>query len=267
MGVTVDQWWAAKMPVTRGVIAATVIISLSRLLPPKALSPTALWAPFIPSLVLNALVWPIEILIAHLLTQLFDAGSLGLGFLLNVLVVAHFSQLVEVDVFYGLSNDVMYFPRRELFTENNAPSDGRSSPIVSSLRYLWFLLVYGVLLVLTNILVVRTHGCLPMLLSYVWCRLQPASTKLGLPFVSTKVSVRSYPIILCGIHFLMGQSLVPDIVAILLGQIFCYTFHVRRHERADLGRLLFDVPLFVYRAVKRSYLWRFDQLRQQGRLF
>ena len=265
MSISLEQWWASKLPVTKLVIAATALVSLSGLLAPRALSPSSILSNFAPALLVRFFVYPVEWLANAFLAQLFDVG-LGFAFVVNIFVVSHFSQVVEADVFYSFSNDVMYFPRRELFTENNAPADGRSSPVVSSMRYMWFLLVYGVMLVVANSLLVSTRGCLSMLLSYVWCRLQPKSALIALPFVNTKVSVRSYPLVLIGMHFLMGQQLVSDLVAVVLGHVFCYTLYVRRRDYGDAGRRVFDVPVGLYAAVKRSYMSQFDRLRQEGRV-
>jgi hypothetical protein len=173
---------------------------------------------------------------------------------------------VERDVFYGFVNELMHFPRRELFTEDTPAPPSNLSPVVATLRYVWFIIVVGSALTLVRS-VLPVHGCLPMLLSYLWCRLQPATMKLNLPFVNAKVSVRSYPLILAGIHFLMGQGIASDFVAILLGHVFCYTMHVRRRERLAVGLRIFDVPLMAYGALRRLHLWQFERMRQQGRIF
>jgi hypothetical protein len=263
---TVQQWWTSRLPVTRLLVALTVIVSLSRLAPPRAFYPSAILSPFLPAWLLSLSFEPVEFLVGSFLTQLFDAGGLGFPLLINIFVLAQSSNQAELDVFYGFTNDVMYFPRQELFTEDTpASASGRFSPIVSTLRYVWFLFVNGAVLVAVDLFLVRVRGCLPMLLAYVWCRLQPATLKLSLAVVNAKVSVRSYPLLLAAIHFLMGQGLVSDVLAVLLGHLFCYTLHLRRRDCGEWGLRVFDVPLRVYSAVRQLHLRQFEQLRRQGR--
>ncbi len=266
MGVPIEQWWASKPAVTQLVVMITVLVSLSSMCPPTAFSPSALLRPILPRWLLQLTISPVEFLLGCFLGQLFDAGGLGLPLLINTVVLAQVSQQIELDVFHGFTNDVMYFPRQELFAEDLPPPvSGRFSPLVSTIRYVWFLFVVGVNLVVVDVCLVHVRGCLPMALAYVWCRLQPASAQVALPF-GAKVSARSYPILLAGIHFLMGQGLISDTVAVLIGHAFCYTLHVRRDDYLELGLRVFDVPIVVYARAKRLRLRRFERMRQQGRI-
>lgn len=258
------EWWRKQGPVTQMLLAAVIGASLL----PVALRAVDTSLAFVASSTVRTAVGFVVELVAGPLYFVLGL-EIGLGLLFTLWMISLFSTKAETEVFGDYLDETFPFPGEKLFTLQGMPQ-GRKSTLVRSLRYLYFLTLTVAVLTAASV-VLRVFGsnatpasALPSTLSLVWCRMQPIGLKLNV--MGLKVSARIYPLVMLAVHFLMGSSVILDLVGMAFGQLFVHTVREDR-DKLDTGRKLFEVPDGVYAFVKRQMAKILDRKRRQGSIF